>query len=121
MRRVRFIVPVLLLSILVAALLARPATSQPAPNAQWFTTFVNTDADGFAIVNFPQTMSSSIVYANCDGIRPFVGPGIPGHVAEFNYTAALVRVRVFGLTGQALANSRVQLNCHVSSVRARTL
>jgi hypothetical protein len=121
MRRVKFIVPVLLLSILVAALLARPATSQPAPNVQWFTTFVNTNADGFAIVNFPQTMSSPIVYANCDGIRPYAGPGIPGHVAEFNYTAALVQVRVFGLQGQALANSRVQLNCHVSSVRARTL
>jgi hypothetical protein len=121
MQRVKFIVPVLLLSVLIAALLARPATSQPAPNVQWFTTFVTTDADGFAIVNFPQIMSARIVYANCDGIRPAAGPGIAGHVAEFNYTAALVQVRVFGLTGQALGNSRVQLNCHVSSVSARTL
>jgi hypothetical protein len=121
MRRLRFIVPVLLLSVLVAALLVRPATSQPAPNVQWFTTFVNTDADGTAIVAFPQPMSSTIVYANCDGIRPFFGPGIAGHVAEFGYTASFVQIRAFALDGTALVNSRIQINCHVSSVRARTL
>ena len=121
MRRARFIVPVLLLSILVAALLARPATSQPAPNVQWFTTNIHTDNQAMATVNFPRQMSASIVYANCDAIRPFIGPGIAGHVAEFNYTAVLVRVRVFALNGTALTNSNVQLNCHVSSTSARAI